>query len=167
MRLRLVLLVLVTLIGQRLLGTPGLPAWASEINLVSVWIVASSLRSEQRGWPYGALILGLAWDLILEQPAIGPGAIAWSAAALGLTALAGFVADRSPTAWAGFGALAAPVVMVVDYLALLPLGIEYSMTGGQLLRTAVFSGLWCGLVALVLAIDVPKHLRDLRVRKLR
>ncbi len=167
MKVWVAVLVVLTLMGQRILGSPGLPAWVSEINLVSVWIVALSLLSDHRRWPYEAVILGLLWDLVLDQPVIGPGGIAWSAAALALFALAGVVADRSPTAWAGFGALVAPAVALVHYLTLLPLGIEPSMTPLHLLRTAIFSGLWCGIIGFVLAIDLPKHLRTIRVRKLR
>lgn len=167
MKMRLILLVILTLMAQRLLGAPGLPAWVSEINLASVWIVALSLLSDRRRWPYEAVVLGILWDILLEQPVVGPGGIAWSAAALVVFALAGVVADRSPKAWTGFGALVALAVMLVHYLCLLPFGIEPSLTAPQLLRTALLSGLWCGIVAVILAIDLPKHLRDIRVRKLR
>ena len=167
MKTRIVLFVALTLVAQRILGAPGFPVWLSEINLVAVWIVALSLWTTQRGWPYEALALGILWDLALSQPVIGPGGIAWSATALGLATLAGLVADRSPKAWAGFGALAAPAIILIHWLCLLPLGLELSLTAAHLLRSALLTGVWCGMVGFVLAIDLPKHLRNMRLRKLR
>jgi hypothetical protein len=167
MKTRIVFFVALTLVAQRILGAPGFPAWFSDLNIVAVWIVALSMLSTQRGWPYEALALGITWDLVLSQPVIGPGGIAWSATALGLAALAGVVADRSPKAWAGFGALAAPAITLIHWLCLLPLGLEFSLTAAHLLRSALLTGLWCGLVGFVLAIDLPKHLRNMRLRKLR
>ena len=166
MRARMIGLAVLTLVAQRLLGTPGLPMWPSEIVLPTVWIVAASLRSRELRWPYEALLLGLGWDLFLE-PVVGPGGIAWTAAALCLHALASFVADRSSKAWAGFGVVGALVVTIVHHLALLPFGLATSMTVPHLARTALFSGLWCGLVSAVLALDLPKRWRAYRVRKLR
>jgi len=131
-----------------------------------VWIVAASLRSREWRWPYEALLLGLGWDLLLE-PVIGPGGIAWSAAALCLHFMAAFVADRSAKAWAAFGAVGALVVTLVHQVALLPLGLGTSMSLPHLVRTTLFSGLWCGLVSAVLALDLPKRWRAYRVRQLR
>ena len=166
MRTRVFALALLTLIAQRLLGAPGLPMWLSEINLPTVLIVAASLRGREWRWPYGALLLGLGWDLLLE-PVVGPGGVAWSAAALCLLALAFFVADRSAKAWAVFGAVGALVVTLVHEVALLPLGLGTSMTVPHLVRTTILSGLWCGLVNVVLVLDIPTRWRAHRVRKLR
>jgi len=166
MRTRVILLVVLTLLAQRAMGAPGLGMWPSEIILPTVWIVSGSLNSREWRWPYEALLIGLGWDVILE-PVIGPGGIAWTAAALCLHALASFVADRSAKAWAGFGAAGALVVTAVHQLALFPLGLAASITVPHFVRTAVLSGLWCGSVSLVLAMDLPKRWRAYRVRKLR
>ena len=101
------------------------------------------------------------------EPVVGPGGIAWSAAALALNGLAGVVADRSPKAWAGFGVAAAVIVTLVHHLAVLPLGLGSSLSAAQVLRTAVFTGAWCGLVGLVFALNVPQRWRALRARRLR
>jgi hypothetical protein len=166
MKLRLILLFVATMIGQRVLGSPALPAWCAEIQLLSVWLVAASLKLEARRWVYWAAALGLCWDL-LGQPVIGPGGIAWSAAALALSILAVIVADRTFKAWAIFGAVAAAIAITIHALAILPLGFEPSLTAARLLRTAAFSGLWCGAVGVVLAVDFPKYWRAYRLRRLR
>lgn len=166
MRIRIILLVVLSFLLQRMLGLPGMPFWAAEILVPVVWIVAAALLQTERSWPYHALFLGLAWDVLFE-PVIGPGGIAWSAACLGLYALAGFVADRSPKMWAAFGALGAAVVTLVQRAALFPLGLSYSFALGHWVRTLVFTGLWCGLVGATLRLDLPQHWRAYRSRKLR
>ena len=159
-------LVAVTLVLQRILGLPGLPAWAPEVLLPMAWIVGSILKSNEKRWPFEALLLGLSWDLLLE-PVVGPGGIAWTATSLCLMAMGGFVADRSAKSWAAFGAVGALALTTVYHLALLPLGLASSLTLSSLLRTSVLTGLWCGLVGVVLALDLPKQWRAYRVRKLR
>jgi hypothetical protein len=166
MRAKVFVAAVLALIAQRVLGAPALPMWTSEILLPTALIVSVSLRSRERRWPYEALLLGLGWDLLLE-PVVGPGGIAWSAAALCLHSMASFVADRSTKAWVGFGAVGALVVTLVHEVALLPLGLGTSMTVPHLLRTTVLSALWCGLVSIVLALDIPTRWRAHRVRKLR
>lgn len=166
MTIRIVLLVALTFAAQRILGMSGLPGWPSQILLPVVWIVAIALRGKEHRWPYEALLLGLAWDLLFE-PIVGPGGIAWSAAALSLSGLAAVVADRSPKAWTALGAVGAVIVTLILRLAVLPLGMEFSVTTMQLVWTAVFTGIWCGLVGLVLALDLSKHWQAYRVRKLR
>ena len=86
---------------------------------------------------------------------------------MSLYGLASVVADRSPKAWAALGAVGAVVVTVVLRLAVLPLGMAFSVTTPQLVWTALLTGLWCGLVGLVLALDFSKHWHAYRVRKLR
>jgi len=166
MRAKVIVLAVLTLVAQRALGAPCLPIWPSEIILPTVLIVAASLRSREWHWPYGALLLGLGWDVLIE-PVVGPGGIAWTAAALCLHALASFVADRSAKAWAAFGAVGSLVITVVHAVALLPLGLGTSMTVPHLVRTTILSGAWCGLVSIVLALDIPNRWRAYRVRKLR
>jgi hypothetical protein len=165
-KIRLIVLLVATMIGQRLLGSPALPAWCAEIQLLVVWLVAASLTSNARRWIYWAAVLGICWDLLV-QPVIGPGGVAWSAAALTLSILAVIVADRTFKAWAIFGAVAAAVVITIHALAILPLGFEPSLTAVRLLRTAALSGLWCGAVGAVLAADFPKYWRAYRLRRLR
>jgi len=166
MRFRIVLLVLLTLLVQRMLGLPGMPPWTSEVLLPVVWLVAAALRQKERGWPYHALFLGIAWDVMFE-PVIGPGGIAWSAACLVLYALAGFVADRSPKMWVGFGIVGTAVVTLVHLAALVPLGLPFSVTLGHWVRLVVFTGLWCGFVGATLRLDLPGQWRAYRSRKLR
>ncbi len=166
MRVRLILPVLLTLLIQRTLGMPGLPPWTAEIILPVVWIVAAALLKRERGWPYEALLIGLSWDVLLE-PVIGPGGIAWTAACLALYSLASLVADRSPKAWVGLGLVGAAVVTLVRQAALVPLGLPFSLTLSHWLRSVLFTGAWCGLVGIILALDLPGQWRNHRARKLR
>ena len=166
MRAKIALLVAVTLVLQRVMGMPGMPAWFGHLILPMIWIVAASLVRKERHWPYEALLLGLAWDLLFG-PVIGPGGIAWTAACLSLYGLASVVADRSPRAWAAFGAVGAVVVILVQRLAVMPLGLETFLTFSQLAWSALLTGLWCGFVGTVLALDLGKHWRAYQVRKLR
>jgi len=166
MRIRIAILAAVTLALQRVLGMPGMPAWFGHLILPMIWIVAASLVRKERHWPYEALLLGLAWDLLFG-PVVGPGAIAWTAACLSLYGLASVVADRSPRAWAAFGAVGAVVVILVQRLAVMPLGLASFLTFGQLAWSAVLTALWCGFVGTVLALDLGRHWRAFQVRKLR
>ena len=166
MRVKIAILAAVTLIGQRAFGLPGLPAWLEHIILPMVWIVAASLLRKERHWPYEALLLGLAWDLLFG-PVVGPGGIAWTAACLSLYGLASVVADRSPRAWLAFGTVGTLVVILVQRLALMPLGLATSLTLRDLMWSVLLTGLWCGLVGTALAFDFGKHWRAYRVRKLR
>ena len=166
MPLRFLLPAVLTLLIQRLLGMPGLPSWSTEVILPMVWIVAAALLRKEPGWPYEALILGLAWDLLLE-PVVGPGGIAWSASCLALYALAGVVADRSPRAWAGFGLVGTAVLTLVHQAALIPLGLPLSLTLGHWVRSLLFTSIWCGLVGFTLAVDLPSRWRAYRSRRLR
>ncbi|MDX2437484.1 MAG: hypothetical protein QNL88_10580 [Acidobacteriota bacterium] len=166
MRFRLIIPVLLTLLAQRMLGMPGMPPWAAEVLLPMAWIVAAALLQKEHGWPYQALVIGLAWDVLFE-PVIGPGGIAWSAACLALYAFAGLVADRSPKAWVGFGLIGAAIVTLVHRAALVPLGLPFSLTLGHWLRLVAFTGLWCGLVGAILKLDFPGQWQAYRSRKLR
>ena len=165
-RAKIAALALVTLVLQRVLGLPGMPAWFGHLILPMIWIVAASLGRKERHWPYDALLLGLAWDLLLG-PVVGPGGIAWTAACLSLYGLASVVADRSPVAWAAFGAVGAVIVILVQRLALMPLGLADYFSISRLVWSAVLTGLWCGFIGTVLALDLGKHWRAYQVRKLR
>jgi hypothetical protein len=166
MRVRIAILAALTLTLQRALGLPGMPPWFGHLILPMIWIVAASLLRNERHWPYEALLLGLAWDLLFG-PVVGPGGIAWTAACLSLYGLASVVADRSPKAWAAFGAVGAVVVILVQRLALMPFGLASFLTFSQLVWSAILTGLWCGVVGTLLAIDLGKHWRAYQVRKLR
>jgi hypothetical protein len=98
---------------------------------------------------------------------LGPGGIAWTAACLSLYGLASVVADRSPRAWAAFGAVGALVMILVQRLAMVPLGLATSLTLRNLMMSVVLTGLWCGFVGIVRSFDLVKHWRAYRVRKLR
>lgn len=162
----LVALAVLTLIIQRVLGMPGLPAWSAEILLPTVWIVAPPLLHRERHWPYHALMLGLGWDLLLE-PVVGPGGIAWTAAALAVGALSGLVAHRSTRAWAIFGAAAVLVVVAVRSLAYLPLGLATEPNLAHVARSVVLTALWCGLVGWLIGLDLPTRWRRYTARRLR
>jgi cell shape-determining protein MreD len=166
MRVKIAIFAAVTLIIQRVLGMPGMPAWLGHFILPMVWIVAASLLRKERHWPYEALVLGLAWDLLFG-PVIGPGGIAWTAACLSLYGLASVVADRSGRAWAAFGAVGTLVVILVQRLTVMPFGLATSLTVQHLMWSVLLTGLWCGFVGTVLAFDLGKHWRAYRVRKLR
>jgi len=163
---KIAVLAAVTLALQRVLVMPGMPAWFGHFILPVIWIVAASLIRKERHWPYEALLLGLAWDLLFG-PVVGPGGIAWTAACLILYWLASVVADRSPKAWAAFGAVGAVVVILVQRLAVMPLGLAGFFTFSQLAWSAILTGLWCGIVGSILALDLGKHWRAYQVRKLR
>lgn len=165
-RLKIAVFAAFSLILQRVLGMPGMPVWFGHLILPMIWIVAASLVRKERHWPYEALLLGLAWDLLFG-PVIGPGGIAWTATCLSLYGLASVVADRSPRAWAAFGAVGAVVVILVQRLALMPLGLASFLTFSQLVWSAILTGLWCGFVGTVLGFDLGKHWRAYQVRKLR
>jgi hypothetical protein len=136
------------------------------ILLPMVFIIGPPLLVEERRWPHFALVLGLAWDLLLE-PVVGPGAIAWSAAAVAVATVTPLVADRSSRAWLAFGALGATLVIVVRHLALLPLGLSTGLTLRSLATSVVLTSLWCGLVGWLIALDLPQRWRRHRARKLR
>jgi hypothetical protein len=160
------LLIVITLLLQRAVGAPGGPHWSGLLLLPMVWIVGPVLIQGGRRWVWIALTIGLGWDLLLE-PIIGPGAIAWSAAALVVLWLAGFVADRTPKAWVALAAVATVVVVEVHRVTLLPLGVSRPVGWIDLLLSAVVTALWCGLVGWLLALDLPKRWHAWRARKLR
>lgn len=160
------LLIAVTLLLQRALGAPGGPAWSGLVVLPAVWIAGPALRSAGLRWVWVAMVIGLGWDLLMES-IVGPGGIAWSAAALAVVRLAGFVADRSPKAWFVFGGLAAAVMLAVQRLALLALGVDVGWRLTDLGLTALATGLWCGVVGWIISLDVPSRWSAWRARKLR
>jgi hypothetical protein len=164
--MKIVLLMVATLIVQVAFGWPGAPAWLSMVLLPMAFIVAPPMLLAESRWPHFALLLGLLWDLLLE-PVVGPGAIAWSAAAVVLFILVPLVADRSPRAWLAFGALGTVVLVSVRNLALIPLGLATDLTIRSLLLSALLTSVWCGLVGWIIAMDLPARWRSHRARKLR
>ena len=159
-------LVTLTLVAQVVLGFPESPTWLTAILLPMVFVVGAPLMMAERRWPHFALLLGIAWDLVLE-PVVGPGAIAWSASAVALGFVVPLVADRSPRAWIAFGALGAGLMIVVRHLALIPLGLATELTGSYLLLSVVLTSLWCGLVGWIIALDLPTRWITHRARSLR
>jgi hypothetical protein len=164
--MKVVVFAVGSLFAQYALGFPGAPSWFVAPLLPMVFIVGPTLRLTERRWPHYALLLGLGWDLIFE-PVIGPGAIAWSAAAVVVGALVPLVADRSSRAWFVFGALGAYVMVTMRHLALIPLGLSFDLTWTYVVLTIVLTASWCGLVGWLLALDVPQRWRLFRARKLR
>lgn len=164
--MRLALFTLLALALQRLFAFPGVPGLGGEVLFPVVILVGPRLLEFGRGSPWSAVALGLAWDALLE-PVIGPGGIAWSAAALTTSALAGVLADRSPRAWFVGGCAAATVILGVRRLALLPLGIAPGLGWGHLVSTAILTGVWCAVVGWLLSLRLPERWRALRTRKLR
>ena len=160
------LLAAATLLLQRALGWPGVPEWLCLVVLPMVWLVGPALFQYDRRWTQLAIVLGLAWDLLLE-PVVGPGGVAWSAAALALSGLAGIVADRSTKAWIVFGAAGTTVLILVRAAALVPLGLGEPLNWGELLLSTLATALWCGLVGWVRALDVAARWSTWRARKLR
>jgi hypothetical protein len=158
--------VAATIVVQRALGWPGMPPLSTLVILPMVWIVAPALRRHDRNWIYLAAVLGLGWDVMLED-VVGPGGIAWSAAALGLKTLAGFVADRTVRAWIAFGAAGTVLLVVVKSVALAPLATGTSLSWHHLALSALVTGLWCGLAGWIWSLDLATRWRTYRARKLR
>jgi hypothetical protein len=163
---KLAALIALSLVFQVAFGWPAAPAWLSLILLPMVFVIAPSLLHPERRWPHFALLLGLAWDLMLE-PVVGPGAIAWSAAAVTVSLVAPLVADRSTRAWFAFGALGAALLILVRHLALLPLGLATGLTWEYFATSVALTSLWCGLVGWIGALDIGVRWRGYRARKLR
>ena len=160
------LLMAITLLLQRALGAPGGPQWAGLVLLPVAWIVGAALTTGGRRWVWIALVIGLGWDVLLE-PVVGPGGIAWSAAALSVLRLAAIVADRSSKSWFAFGAVGAGVVLVIQRLALFPLGMNPGWNWTDLGLCMVGTAVWCWSVGFILQLDLPARWQAWRARKLR
>ncbi len=164
--MKILLLVILTFLGQRVLGHPGSPAGLTDLWLPLVWLVWPPLKTDHP-WPFWGLVaLGLAWDLAME-PTIGPGGIAWSAGGIAVAAMARRVADRSPVAWGAAGALAAAVVLVIRHLALVPLGIARPWLWLPAVRTIAFAAIYCASVVAITSLDVKGLWRRVQRRRLR
>lgn len=164
--MKLVLLVAMALVIQVTLGWSGVPEWLSALLLPMVFVVGPPLLLEERRWPHFAIALGLAWDLVLE-PVVGPGAIAWSAAAVAISFVVPLVADRSPRAWAVFGALGTGLMVTVRHMALIPLGLASGLTLRYFFLSVLLTSLWCGVAGWIIALDLPSRWLGYRARKLR
>lgn len=161
-----VVAVIAALVVQRLLGLPPLPAWSAAMVVPMAIVVVPLIRGEQRSPIATAVLLGLAWDIVME-PVVGPGGIAWSATTVVLGVVATVVANRSVAAWAGFGAIGAGVLVAVHWLALLPLGLAPTLGATRLALAMSLTGAWCGLLGWVDAADLPSRWRRWRIRRLR
>ena len=166
MKVRIAVLAAIALMTQRALGWPGMPGWAGMVTLPMVLLVAAALLQHGSRWTQLAIPLGLGWDLLLE-PVVGPGGIAWSAAALALSGLAGVVADRSARAWFAFGAAGTAVMALTRAVTLLPLGMWRPIPWPHLLINLFATALLCGLIGWLRALDIPSRWRTYRARKLR
>lgn len=161
-----VLAAIAALTVQRLLGLPPLPGWSTALVVPMVLLVVPLGRDERPSPVAAGLLLGLAWDVVME-PVVGPGGIAWSATALVLRAVATVVADRSPAAWAGFGAIGAGCLTLVQWLVLLPLGVAPALAATRLGLAMLLTGAWCGLLGWVDLADLPARWQRWRTRRLR
>ena len=164
--MRIALLIALTLLFQRAMGSPGGPDWAGFVLLPMAWLAGSAVLATGQRWIWIALVIGLGWDFLLE-PIIGPGGIAWSAAALVIHRLATIIADRSPKAWFAFGMVGSSVVLLMHRLALLPLGIHQGWHWMDLGVTVLATAIWCGLVGWIFSLDIAARWRSYRARKLR
>jgi len=161
-----VALVALALVGQRLLGVPGLPLWAGEVLLPMALLVHPALGTGAWRAVMTGMWVGLAWDVVLE-PVVGPGGIAWCAAALAVRAVGGVLADRSTRAWTALGGLGALVVVLARAAAELPLGELSAFGFDHVLRSVALTAAWCGLVGWLQGLDLPSRWRRHRSRRLR
>jgi len=160
------ILAALSLIVQYCLGWPGVPAWAGDIKIPIVFLVAACMLFHRGKWPYLPLAIGLGWDLLMEG-VIGPGGIAWGAAALVLEALATVIADRQPRTWIVFGALGAVLVTFFRFLTCVPLGLSLPLTFPGLAQMAFFTGLWCGLAGWIIELNPASRWVHYRAKRLR
>jgi len=154
-----------TFVAQRLLGAPGLPWWTAAPLLPAVWLIVPTVRTERASPLAIGLAVGLTWDLVME-PVIGPGGIAWSAAALVVAWIAARFGDRSPKMWGLFGLIAAAVIVVVRHFALALVGGAPAVAEEAIAARIVLTAAWCWLVAAVAAADLPTRWRKFRRRRL-
>ena len=164
--MKVFLAVLLTYMVQWMLGIPAAPSWLQWVLLPMVWIVAPPMRHRFDRIFFVGLALGLGWDLLFE-PIVGPGMIAWSATALVVAWIIRKVGDHSARSWSILGAVGTVLVSGVAYLALLPLGAASLPRLADLAVGAILTGLWCGLVAFVLAMNLPARVRRYRRSRLR
>ncbi len=164
--MKIALTVFLTFVAQWILGLPAAPTWLQGVLLPMVWIIGPPMRHRFDHIFVAGLGLGLGWDLLFE-PIIGPGAFAWSAAALAVAWTIRKVGDHSARSWGVLGAGGALLVSGLRYVALLPLGLAVPPRFLDLVIGAVSTGLWCALVAFILAADLPGRVRRYRRSRLR
>jgi hypothetical protein len=152
--------------AQAVLGLPGM--WPSAMGLIlpMPWVVGPPLLTTDRRWYALSFLLGGLWDVLFE-PVVGPGAIAWSCAALVAWTYAGIATDRSPRSWLALGAAAALTVTAVRAASLFPLGIRGFPAWRDVAAAIALTAAWCGLVGWLIALDVPRRWRVYRARTLR
>lgn len=167
MTFALILAMAATVAVQRWLGLPGGPPGAALVLLPMPWIVGPALRTADRRWFAASFGLGVVWDLVVLEPVVGPGGIAWSAASAVAWWLAGAIADRGPRLWFASGALAAATFWVVRFAAHWPLGVARPLTLFNLGVSALLTGSLCGAVGLALDMDLAARWRRHRARRLR
>ncbi len=153
------------LLVQRALGAPGVPCWFAWVSLPAVWLAVRSLRGRPPS-AWGGLALGLGWDLLLE-PVVGPGAIAWSAAAVLLGVLARVVSARSMPVWAAAGAVTVLAVHTVRLAALAPLGVGAAAPWAEVAGGAALVAVICAGARALERLDPAGRWRRARARRLR
>ncbi len=163
---KIVMLLAVAFAAQAALGLPGAWSMAAALLLPMPWVVGPPLLTTDRRWYVASFFVGLVWDALFE-PVIGPGAIAWSAAALLSWSYAGFVTDRSPRSWFVLGAAGSLTVVWLRGISLIPLGIDAFASWPWLVASIALTALWCGVVGWVISMDIPRRWRVYRSRTLR
>lgn len=158
--------VILSFVAQWILGMPSLPTWAQGIMIPMVWIVAPPMRHHSEHVFVIGLGLGLAWDLLFE-PVVGPGAIAWSAAALIVAWTVRRIGEHSALSWGLLGAGGALLVVAFRVVVQAPLGMASPPSPLLVATGALGTGLWCSWVAWILGMDLPGRIRRYRRSRLR
>jgi hypothetical protein len=161
-----VLAVLATLALQRALGASGSPLLGAVVLLPMPWIVGPALRTRDRRWFVASFVLGILWDAVVEEPVIGPGGIAWSAAAVVAWWLSGTIADRGPRMWFVTGVVATSTTLLARAASLAPLGLASMPALGPTGVTAITTGALCAVVGWLFDADLPQRWRRYRSRRL-
>ncbi len=164
--MKLAVAVVLSYVVQWILGMPAFPTWAQGVLLPMVWVVGPPMRHSTRHVFLTGLGLGLAWDLLFE-PIVGPGAIAWSAAALIVAWTVRRVGKHSALSWGLLGAGGTALVAGCRFLSLLPLGRAASPPLVQIAAGTVGTGLVCSVAALILGMNLPGRIRRYRRGRLR
>ncbi len=164
--LKIFALVTVTLAAQRLLGHPQAWPVAAALLFPMPWIVGPPLQELDHRWYWLSFGIGFGWDLLFE-PVIGPGVIAWSAAALMTWFGCSVVAERRGRAWFAFGVGGTLVFWLIRSVCYLPLDLPGTPTWSWVGISVILTGVWCALVHGVIALKLPERWQQHRTRRLR
>lgn len=164
--MKLAVAAVLSFVVQWILGMPVFPAWAQGVLLPMVWVVGPPMRHRTQHVFLTGLGLGLTWDLLFE-PIVGPGAIAWSAAALIVAWTVRRVGKHSVLSWGLLGAGGTVLVAGFRFLALIPLGRAVPPPLVQIAAGTAGTGLLCAVAVLILGMDLSGRVRRYRRGRLR